>query len=143
METKPAVEPTDTPTTDDTELTVRAVREQLPVLRAVASTLAMHADFDLDAIFDFELAVDEACSAMLLRASDDAVLYSRFTLTDDALRFSATTTTDDASDVDKTTFGWRILDTLSDSVTARVEPAGTGIYLLHFELAKSRQVDST
>lgn len=143
METKPAVSGTETPATDDTELTVRAVREQLPVLRAVASTLAMHADFNLDAIFDFELAVDEACSAMLLRVSGgDAVLYSRFTRTDDELRFSATTTTEDSTGVDTTTFGWRILETLTDTLSARVEPAGTGIYLIHFELTKRRQVSA-
>ena len=41
---------------------------QLFVLRSLAATLALREDFDLDQVEDVKLAVDEMCSALVLRA---------------------------------------------------------------------------
>lgn len=130
-------------THDDIEITLRAAREQLPVLRAVATTLAMRADFNLDEISDFELAVDEACSTLIMRVEGSAMLYCRFTLSDDELRLTASTTTLDPQPPSTTTFSWQILHTLTDTVSARVEPADDANYFVHMELTKRRQVTHT
>jgi serine/threonine-protein kinase RsbW len=57
------------PAGDEIEVRVGADPAQLPVLRAVASVVAMRQDFDLDAISDLKMAVDEACSMLVLNAA--------------------------------------------------------------------------
>ncbi len=47
------------------ELRVAAEFEQLPVVRAVAETLAVLGDFTLDDVADIKLAVDEVCSELI------------------------------------------------------------------------------
>ena len=46
------------------ELRVPASRTQLPAVRAMAGDLAMRMDFDLDAVEDLRLAVDEASATL-------------------------------------------------------------------------------
>jgi serine/threonine-protein kinase RsbW len=47
------------------ELRVPTTPTQLPAVRAMAGDLAMRMDYDLDAVEDLRLAVDEACARLL------------------------------------------------------------------------------
>lgn len=125
---------------NDIELAVAAKAEHLPVIRAVTANLAMRADFDVDAISDLELAVDEACSELIVRAAPDATLRCRFTVAGDAIRFTASAAAAQQQTPSTTSFGWRILTTLTDDVASRLEPADGDIRLLHIDLAKRRRV---
>ena len=50
----------------------------IPTIRAVASDLAARADFDLDAISDLRMAVDEACATLVDVAAPTATLLCAF-----------------------------------------------------------------
>lgn len=132
---------TRTDVSDDIELAVGAKAEHLPVIRAVAANLAMRADFDVDAISDLELAVDEACSELIVRAAPNATLRCRFTIGPDAIRFTAAASTTEQGPPSTTSFGWRILTTLTDTVHSWVEPSDGDIRLLHIDLAKRRRAE--
>ncbi|TQS42206.1 ATP-binding protein [Cryptosporangium phraense] len=62
-----------------------ATAEQLPVLRAIATSIALRADADLDRVADLRLAVDEACTALVRAAGPGEPLHCRFTSHPDAV----------------------------------------------------------
>ena len=69
------------------ELRLGAELTNLPIIRSLTSSIAMRADFDLDAIADLKLAVDEACSTLITRATPEATLRCRFRVSKDEIRF--------------------------------------------------------
>ena len=63
------------------EVRTSATAALIPTIRAVASDLAARADFDLDAISDLRMAVDEACATLVDAADPASVLrFGRDTL---------------------------------------------------------------
>ncbi|WP_255450258.1 ATP-binding protein [Skermania sp. ID1734] len=99
------------------ELRVSASPNQLSVVRAVAATIAGQCDFDLDEIADVRLAIDEACSHLIVRAHSEAVLQCTFEMAPNALQVTAMTITSGADSSSRRSFGWHVLNTLADSVT--------------------------
>jgi serine/threonine-protein kinase RsbW len=126
------------PVGDEIEVRVGADSAQLPVLRAVASFVAMRQDFDLDAIADFKMAVDEACSTLVLKATKASLLSCRFQPADSEIRVVATALSDTDDWPDTGSFGWHVLSTLTDSIDATVAPASAdpGGFTLRIELVK-------
>ncbi|MEV4312444.1 ATP-binding protein [Actinocrispum sp. NPDC049592] len=120
---------------DDIEVKVGADAAQLPVLRAIASVVAMRQDLDLDAIADFKMAVDEAGSMLVLKAVGQTNLTCRFTPTKAEIKFAATALSESGEWPDAGSFGWHVLSTLADEVDASVTPA-TGGHLLRIEIVK-------
>jgi serine/threonine-protein kinase RsbW len=122
---------------DQIELRLGAELTNLPIIRSLTSSIAMRADFDLDAIADLKLAVDEACSTLITRAAPDAALSCTFKVSKDDIRFvvSIRSTSEDRPSNDS--FGWRVLTTLTDHANSWVEPDG-GQHLVHIEVAKHR-----
>lgn len=113
------------------ELRVPTSPTQLPAVRAMTGDLAMRMDFDLDAVEDLRLAVDEACATLAAIALGDSPLTVVFEATRDALHITAWVPTADGTDVPRDGFGWAILHTLVDSVDAQPStqatvPAGNG-----------------
>ena len=100
------------------ELRVPTSPTQLPAVRAMTGDLAMRMDFDLDAVEDLRLAVDEACAILAAIALRDVPLTVVFEATRDALRIDAWVPTSPGTDVPKDGFGWAVLQTLVDSVDA-------------------------
>ncbi|GAA4884237.1 MULTISPECIES: ATP-binding protein [Saccharopolyspora] len=130
---------TDEPAADAVEVRVLADPRQLAVMRAVIGDLAMRADFDVDAIADLRLAVDEACSSLVRLAAPEATLRCRFRSLTDTLSISAEVTSDDAFGPRKDTFSWRVLSALADSVSTSVEPdPASGGNLVRIDLIKGR-----
>jgi serine/threonine-protein kinase RsbW len=87
------------------EVRTSATAALIPTIRAVASDLAARADFDLDAISDLRMAVDEAC-ATLVDVAEHIEVHAQVL----AGAADAAVSTD--------TFGWRVLQTLADDVEA-------------------------
>jgi len=113
------------------ELRVPTTATQLPAVRAMAGDLAIRMDYDLDAVEDLRLAVDEACATLSQIAAGDAPLTVIFETTRAGLHIEAWVPTDEGVDVPRDGFGWAILATLVDSVDARrstqdVVPGGDG-----------------
>ncbi len=113
------------------ELRVPTTPTQLPAVRAMAGDLAMRMDYDLDAVEDLRLAVDEACATLAAIAAGDAPLTVVFETSRAGLHIHAWVPTAEGADVPRDGFGWAVLHTLVDSVDARAGtqatvPAGDG-----------------
>lgn len=96
------------------EVRVHADPALIPSVRAVAADLAARADFDLDAVSDLRMAVDEACSALLPLAAAGGQLRCGFTVVDGRIGVVARVPLEGPSALRQDTFGWRVLDTLTD-----------------------------
>jgi serine/threonine-protein kinase RsbW len=113
------------------ELRVPTTPTQLPAVRAMAGDLALRMDYDLDAVEDLRLAVDEACATLVLVAAGDSPLTVVFETTRAGLHIEAWVPTSEGVDVPQEGFGWAVLATLVDAVDARrstqaVVPGGDG-----------------
>lgn len=131
-------------TDDDIEMRLGADATHLPLIRSVAGNLAIRADFDLDAVADVRLAIDEAVSTLVTRATPGSSLLCRFAVGEQDLRFTATALTDQQEAPSTATFGWRVLSTLTDTAHTWVDAAsvdGHG-YHVHIELTKQNPLDS-
>jgi serine/threonine-protein kinase RsbW len=125
---------------NDIELWLGADLVHLPIVRSVVATIATRADFDLDAIADLRLAVDEACSTLITRAIPGSTMRCRFTVSDEELRFIGTVHSTSETTPSTKSFGWRVLTTLTDSVDSRVTSNGQEGHRVDIELAKRRVV---
>jgi len=125
---------------NDIELWLGADLVHLPIVRSVVATIATRADFDLDAIADLRLAVDEACSTLITRAIPGTTMRCRFTVSDEELRFTGTVKSATDSKPSTKSFGWRVLTTLTDAVDARVTTNGQEGHQVDIEIAKRRAV---
>lgn len=101
------------------EIRTEASPEMIPTIRALAADLAARADFDLDAISDLRMAVDETCATLVSIADREATLICRFTAIPDMIEVEATVGVPTGTGTDGVatdTFGWRVLQTLADNV---------------------------
>jgi serine/threonine-protein kinase RsbW len=109
------------------EIRTAASAALIPTIRAVASDLAARADFDLDAIADLRMAVDEACATLVDVAAATSSLRCVFQVHPERIQVDAEVQADKPDAVVSTdTFGWRVLQTLADEVEVRHQPAAEG-----------------
>jgi serine/threonine-protein kinase RsbW len=113
------------------ELRVPITPTQLPAVRAMVGDLAMRMDYDLDAVEDLRLAVDEASAILSLVSTGEAPLTVVFETSRTGLHIEAWVPTADGQDVPRDGFGWAVLATLVDAVDGRPAtqaevPAGDG-----------------
>ena len=101
------------------ELKVPTTATQLPAVRAMAADLALRMDYDLDAVEDLRLAVDEACATLSQIAAPDAPLTVVFETSRSGLHIDAWVPTAQGADVPRDGFGWAVLATLVDAVQGR------------------------
>lgn len=123
----------------DIQLRLAADLVNLPIVRSVVATIATMADFDLDAIADLRLAVDEACSTLITRAVPGTVMSCRLSVAGNSLCFVGTVESATGTEPSTKSFGWRVLTTLTDLVNSRVSSNGRH-HRLDIELAKRRVV---
>jgi serine/threonine-protein kinase RsbW len=117
--------------TERLELRVPTSRTQLPAVRAMTGDLAMRMDFDLDAVEDLRLAVDEASATLSSVALRDTPLVTVFETGPAGLTIHAWVATTEGTDVPRDGFGWAVIAALVDSVDAGPStqadvPAGDG-----------------
>ncbi|WP_163510593.1 ATP-binding protein [Fodinicola acaciae] len=115
------------------QLSLPAAPDQLPVARAVAHTIAMRANFDLDAIADITMAIDELCSQLM--AKSDGTLRCTFLLRPDCLVVHGSIAGQLAPNT--ASFGWRVLSTLVDSARTWLADSPPEV---HIELVRKRVV---
>lgn len=137
-ETKPPS--SDVGAQDDIEVRLGANLVHLPIIRSIAASIAIRADFDLDAIADLRLAVDEACSTLITRAIPESTMVCRFTISEDELRFLGAVVSNKEDAPSTASFGWRVLTTLADSASSWLEPGSQDGQRnwIHIELAKRK-----
>lgn len=109
------------------ELHTAASTLVIPTIRTVAADLAARADFDLDSIDDLRMAVDDLCAMLVRVAAADATLHCKFTVAPERIEVTADVEVDDPVEPPSTrTFGWRVLECLTDEVRAVSVPAELG-----------------
>ncbi|RZS32819.1 serine/threonine-protein kinase RsbW [Herbihabitans rhizosphaerae] len=122
---------------DQVELRLGAQLEHLSVVRAVAAHIAMGADFDIDAIADLKLAVDEVCTDLIVRAVPGSAMDCVFRLSPDRIEACVRVTSHNDDLPKRDSFGWTVLTTLTDSVSTRLESVD-GHYVIQVDIAKNR-----
>ncbi|MGQ4599606.1 ATP-binding protein [Nocardia sp. R6R-6] len=108
---------------------VPAESEQLAMLRALAETIVLMADFGIDEVTDIRLALDEVASALVLDAVPGSELDCAFSFDGDAVDVRVAAVTMSDATPDQSGFGWHVVATLTDSVSASQEtpdPAAGG-----------------
>lgn len=100
------------------EVRIAASAAQISAVRVVAADLAARQDYDLDAVSDLRMAVDEVCATLVPLAAPGAILSCRFSVGSGVIDVLATVPVATRSQVPQTTFGWRVLSTLADEVQA-------------------------
>ncbi|HEX3591158.1 MAG TPA: ATP-binding protein [Pseudonocardiaceae bacterium] len=120
----------------EVEVRMLAAGQSVPGIRALAADMAMHEDFDLDAISDVRLAVEEACATVLANADPAGLLVCRVLVSATDLEISAFVTLADGREPSVGPLSLRILRTLSDSVDYWTSTAD-GRRLFHVALTKS------
>jgi len=109
------------------EVRTSATAALIPTIRAVASDLAARADFDLDAISDLRMAVDEACATLVDVAAPAAILRCVFLVHHERIDVHAEVQAGRADAMLSTeTFGWRVLQTLADKASVHHTPDPDG-----------------
>ncbi|MBP2370546.1 ATP-binding protein [Pseudonocardia parietis] len=108
----------------------------IPTVRAVASDLAARADFDLDAISDLRMAVDEACATLVGLAAPGSSLRCTFDVHDERIDVAAQVHTGSDATLPTDSFGWRVLQTLADQVAVETDAADGGRSALTIRLHK-------
>lgn len=112
------------------EVRVHADPALIPSVRAVAADLAARADFDLDAVSDLRMAVDEACSALVPLAAPGGQLRCGFTVTGRSIDVISRVPVSGSATLRQDTFGWRVLTTLTDvAEVLDTEPGWLGVRL--------------
>ena len=100
----------------DVYIEVGVLPAQLAPVRVVAADLAARLDFDLDAVSDLRMAVDEACATLAMLAPPGARLRCELRVDADRITVVARIPAAGASAISQDTFGWRVLATLTDEV---------------------------
>jgi serine/threonine-protein kinase RsbW len=103
---------------DAVEIRVPSVGKQLPILRAVAECFARSRNYDLDGVADFKMSVDEACSCLIALAMPGTTLSCRYRTEGEQLHVTVSTVTKNGGLPDPDTFGWHVLEALTDAVIA-------------------------
>jgi serine/threonine-protein kinase RsbW len=117
------------------EIRISARPALIPTVRAVASDLAGRADYDLDAISDLRMAVDEACATLVAVTPEDSLLSCKFIIGKERIEVIVSTrAAPPGTTVSTESFGWRVLQTLADEVSTELglddEPDALVIHLI-------------
>ncbi|MFE9789145.1 anti-sigma factor [Nocardia salmonicida] len=100
---------------------------QLPIVRGLAETLVLLSDFTLDEVADVRLAVDEVCSTLIAIAAPDTLLTCEFLVGDTELQVRVDGVAGSQGMPDQRSFGWHVLRTLCDEVTAEQQDFDAGV----------------
>jgi serine/threonine-protein kinase RsbW len=122
------------------ELQVPTELDQLIVVRTVAETVVAREDFDLDAVADVKLAVDEASACLIARATLGARLDCRFAILPHALEVVVSTTTRTPDVPNRRSFGWHVLSTLTDTLSVEHFPLADDAFDTSIRFTKRKTV---
>jgi serine/threonine-protein kinase RsbW len=99
---------------DEVEVRMVAARGRVPGLRALAADLALREDYDLDAVDDLRLVIDEICAILIADAASGAVMTVRLRIGPDRIEIGATVALPGLGEPAVLPLSVRILETLSD-----------------------------
>lgn len=115
---------------------VAAEKSQVPMIRAIAETLAVLADFSMDEVADIKLAVDEAAMTIVGGAAAGSELTVAFTTAERRFNAVVQSWLPESKALLQTGFGWHVLQTLAESVDVHEGSPDGGGRLVAIELSK-------
>jgi serine/threonine-protein kinase RsbW len=104
----------------EVSVVIPAGLDHLPIPRRIAATLAATLDFDIDAVADLRMAVDEMVSTVVQRARPGAAVTTVFRADPGGVMVECSAATDGGGELDESSFGWIVLSTLADDLRARM-----------------------
>ncbi|MFG1928386.1 ATP-binding protein [Cryptosporangium sp. NPDC048952] len=110
------------------EVICPATAEQLPVLRAIATSIALRADADLDLVADLRLAVDEACNSLVRAAGPGEPLHCRFIQHPDAVEVVVAAWAPQPATAEDE-LGLLLLNSLTDHIATETQAVDDGFEL--------------
>lgn len=120
----------------DVRIEVGAAPAELAPVRVLAADLVTRADFDLAAVADLRIAVEEACSALTMVAPRGNRLHCLLTVRADRITVTVQVAVPDPVTIPRDGFGWHVLATLADEVTLLdgdgLDAAAIGIRLVKY-----------
>jgi serine/threonine-protein kinase RsbW len=119
------------------EVRTAAIPHVVPTLRTIVADIAMRQDFDLDAVEDLRMAVDEACS-LLLPAAADGRLTCVFSWSNGRIEVSVSVLSDSPEHADESGLSWQLLTALATSARRSVTPED-GRYLARVDLVRESE----
>jgi len=122
---------------------MRVADARVATVRAMAADIAIHENFDLDALADLKLAVDEACATVLAKARPDGLLVCRLLVTPERVEMRATALSDNGQPPGNEALGWHMLQVLTDSARCWVTGDGDEDRHLHVLFTIDRQARRT
>lgn len=110
--------------TDTTTIGVRvpASLEQLTMLRALAETVALIADFAIDEVTDIRLALDEVATSLIMDAVPGSDLDCEFSYEAGRMFVRVRATAASEGGIGESGFGWHIVRTLTESISSAQAP---------------------
>lgn len=130
---------TDTREAETVQLRCPAGSRHLSLVRTVAANIAACDGFDVEAVDDMKMAMDEACSSLITRAATGSPLECVFHTAGTRINVRLRILTDSSDPLDQSSFAWHVVSTLTDSAgTWTVStPSGDGYYV-YVDLSKAR-----
>ncbi|MDO3646335.1 ATP-binding protein [Nocardia mangyaensis] len=95
---------------------------QLVLVRAIAETAALLADFTLDEVADIRMALDEAATCLILAAAPDSRIRCDFTADAFRMRITVRGVCAEPNPIDESGFGWNVLHTITDHLAVEHDP---------------------
>ena len=119
------------------EVRTAAIPHVVPTLRTIVADIAMRQDFDLDAVEDLRMAVDEACS-LLLRSASDGRMTCVFSWANGRIEVSVAVLAESPDHPDEAGLSWQLLNALSTSARRTVTPENGG-YISRVHLVRESE----
>jgi serine/threonine-protein kinase RsbW len=116
------------PRTSPVGVRVDAVPEQLTMLRALAETVTLMADFALDEVTDIRVALDEIATCLLPAAVPGSSIECEFGFDGDRMTVRVIGLSIEPHVIDENSFGWHVLRTITDTlVVHETDTDGSGL----------------
>ncbi|MFF0633624.1 anti-sigma factor [Nocardia sp. NPDC004151] len=96
---------------------VHADAGHLEMLRAVAETIMLTADFTIDVAIDMRVALDQVATTLIVAAVPGAVLDCEFRYDRLCIRIRVTSVVGSGGGLIEHSFGWHFVESLTDSIT--------------------------
>lgn len=113
----------DTAGPTEVSVVIPADLDRLSIPRSIAAALAAALDFDIDSVADLRIAVDEMVSTVIVRARPASPVTTVFRAHAGSIGVECSAASDDGGVIDEGSFGWMVLSTLADDLSARVRGA--------------------
>ncbi|MFE3002723.1 ATP-binding protein [Nocardia sp. NPDC059246] len=97
-------------------LRIPADAGQLAMLRALAETIMLTADFTIDVVTDVRVALDEVATTLIAAAVPAASIECEFRFDEQRVRVRVGAVTGSDAGLIEHSFGWHFVETLTDSI---------------------------